>query len=248
MTGRPERPLRITPDMLLGRRVDFERRMRRAPPLTMGLMAMLAVIFAGEVADGALGSRQAIIAAGALEASRVAAGEYWRLVSATVLHGGVDHLVGNAVALYVLGMICEHAFGRAQYLVLYVLSGLGGSLLSLAVSPGPSVGASGAIFGLQAAAVVLFWRHRQRLLIRDRRIGIVLLAWALYAIVSGALTPYVDNGAHVGGALTGALIARSLHPVVIEPMPSTAADRARRWTWIVCILLAYTALGWLLHR
>lgn len=244
----PERPLLITPDMLLGRRVDFERRMRRAPRFTLGLLAVLAVIFVWEVAAGALDSRRAIIEAGALEASRVVAGEYWRLVSATFLHGGVDHLVGNAVALYILGMICEHAFGRSQYLVLYVLSGVGGSLLSLAVSAGPSVGASGAIFGLQGASIVLFRRHRDRLLVRDRRIGVVLLAWALYTIASGVLTLYVDNGAHVGGALSGALIARWMHPVVVEPTPAAHAERVRRWSWVLYALLAYTVIGWWLRR
>src|SRR5439155_11436932 len=83
-------------------------------------------------------------------------GEYWRLMSATLLHGSLDHLVGNAIALFILGMVCEHAFGRGQLVVLYVASGLTGSLASLMTSPGPSVGASGAIFGLQSAAIVLF--------------------------------------------------------------------------------------------
>jgi rhomboid protease GluP len=240
-----EQPLRITPEMLLSRRVDFERRMRRAPPFTIGLIVLLTAIFAGEVARGALSSQAAITAAGALEARAVAAGEYWRLVSATLLHGGVEHLVGNAVALFILGMVCEHAFGHAQYLILYVGSGLAGSLLSVLTSPGPSVGASGAIFGLQAAAIVLFRRHRDRLLLRDRRIGVVLLVWAIYSIGAGIVTPYIDNGAHIGGAVGGALIARGLHPVVLEPMPPEHAARVRRWLWAVWALLAYTAAGWL---
>lgn len=242
-----EQPLRITPEMVLSRRVDFERRMRRAPPLTIGLIILLTAIFAGEVARGALTSRAAITAAGALEAGAVAAGEYWRLVSATLLHGGVEHLVGNAVGLFILGMVCEHAFGRAQYLILYAGSAVAGSLLSLLTSAGPSVGASGAIFGLQGAAIVLFRRHRDRLLLRDRRIGAVLLVWAIYSIGGGLVTPYIDNGAHLGGALGGALIARGLHPVVLAPMPPELAARVRRWLWVVGALLAYTAAGWLLR-
>ncbi|MGH7388267.1 MAG: rhomboid family intramembrane serine protease [Candidatus Rokuibacteriota bacterium] len=243
--GEAEQPLRITPDMLLARRVDFERRMRRAPPVTVGLVIVLTAVFLLELAVGALDSREALIAAGALEANAVAAGEYWRLVSATLLHGGPDHLFGNAVALFILGMVCEHAFGWRQFLLLYAASALSGSIVSLLSGAGPSVGASGAIFGLQAAAIVLFRRHRDRLLLRDRRIGFVLLVWAIYSIASGIVNPYVDNGAHIGGALGGGLVARWLHPVVLAPMPPERTARLRRWTWALWALLAYTLAGWL---
>ena len=83
------------------------------------------------------------------------AGEYWRLMSATLLHGSLDHLVGNAIALFILGMVCEHAFGRGQFVVLYVASGLAGSLVSLMTSPGPSVGASGAISGVRSPPAIV---------------------------------------------------------------------------------------------
>ena len=240
-----EPPLRITPDMLLSRRVDFERRMRRLPPATLGIVGVLVAVFVVELAVGALQSRGAIIAMGALLRESVVAGEYWRLVSATLLHGEPNHLVGNAIALFILGMICEHAFGRGQFLVLYVLSGLGGSLLSLLTSAGPSVGASGAIFGLQGASIVLFRRYRDRLLMRDRRIGFVLLVWALYTIGTGLMDPFIDNGAHIGGALAGALIARRLHPVVLSPLTPEQAASLRRRLWLVAALLAYAVVGWL---
>ena len=248
MGGAPETPLRITPEMLLSRRVDFERRMRRFPPLTVAILAALLLILIFELRVGALASREAIVAMGALTRERVAAGEYWRLLTAPWLHGSVDHLVGNGIALYILGMVCESAFGRAQLLVLYVLSGLAGSLLSVAMSPGPSVGASGAIFGLQGAAIVLFRLHRDRLLVRDRRVGLVLIIWALYTIVGGIMEPLIDNGAHIGGALGGALIARYLHPVVLSPLPPERAATIRRWLLIVIALLAAALLGWLSSR
>jgi rhomboid protease GluP len=225
--------------------VDFERRMHRRPPVTLAIIGVLAVVFVMETARGAIHSAEGLVAFGALSRPEVFAGQYWRLESATWLHGGLNHLVSNAIALFILGMICEHAFGRAQYFVLYVLSGVGGSILSLLISEGPSVGASGAIFGLQGAAIVLFRQHRDRILMRDRRIGVVLLGWALYSIVTGLTSPFVDNGAHIGGALTGALIARRLHPVVLDPMPPERIRSVRRWLWVVCGGLAYTALKWL---
>src|SRR5688572_25220361 len=199
--GSPERAILITPDMVLSRRVDFERRMRRLPPLTIALIVVLGVLFAGEAVFDALESREAITAAGALVREEVIErGQVWRMVSAIFLHGGVDHYVSNAIGLFILGMVCEHAFGRAQFFALFVLSGIAGSVLSMVMSPGPSVGASGAIFGLQGAAIVLFRQHRDRLLVRDRRIGFVLLIWAAYSILGGFVSPFIDNGAHIGGA------------------------------------------------
>jgi rhomboid protease GluP len=241
----PEAPLRITSDMLLSRKVDFERRMGRVPPVTLATLVLLAAIFVVEIRLGALASKEAIIAMGALARERAAAGEYWRLLTAPWLHGGTEHLVGNGIALYILGMVCEAAFGRAQLVVLYVLSGLAGSLVSTLVSVGPSVGASGAIFGLQGAAIVLLRRERDRLLVRDRRVGFVLLIWAIYTIAGGLTDPFIDNGAHIGGALGGALIASRLHPVVLSPMPAERVAAVRRWLWLVVALLAYAVVGWL---
>jgi rhomboid protease GluP len=241
-----ERPLKITADMLLSRRVDFERRMHRRPPVTLAIIGVLTLIFLIEAATRALASAKALVAFGALSRPEVFAGQFWRLESATWLHGGFDHLVSNAIALFIFGMICEHAYGRTQYFVLYVLSGVGGSILSLLISEGPSVGASGAIFGLQGAAIVLFRRHRDRILMRDRRIGVVLLGWALYSIVTGLTSPFIDNGAHIGGVLSGALIARRLHPSVLEPMSPERALWVRRWLLAVCALLGYTVIAWIL--
>ena len=240
-----ERPIKITPDMLLSRRVDFERRMQRRPPVTLSIIGVLAGVFVVEVALKALASAERLIDFGALNRADVLAGELWRLESATWIHGGPEHLISNAIALYVLGMICEHAFGPTQYFVLYVLSGVGGSILSVLINEGPSVGASGAIFGLQGAAIVLFRRHRDRILMRDRRIGVVLLGWAIYSIVTGWTSPFIDNGAHIGGVLTGALIARGLHPVVLDPMPPETARTARLWLWLVYAVLGYTVVAWI---
>ena len=241
----PEPPLRITPEMLLSRRIDFERRMRRLPPVTAAILVLLVAIFALEVRFGALRSPESVIGAGALVRERVSAGEYWRLLTAPWLHGGLDHLVGNGVALFILGMVCEHAFGGRQFAVLYVLSSVAGSVVSGGVSPGPSVGASGAIFGLQGAAIVLFRRYRDRLLLRDRRIGFVLLLWAIYAIVTGLTESFIDNGAHIGGALGGAVIAWRLHPVVLSPLPPERETSLRVWLWVVGGMLAYGLFGWL---
>src|SRR5437870_11677702 len=91
-------------------RVDFERGMRTAPPLILLLIAANVALFAWELAAGALASRESIVEAGALVRDRVLAGEWWRLESATFLHAGWAHLVGNCLTSCVGGVACERRF------------------------------------------------------------------------------------------------------------------------------------------
>jgi len=224
-----EKPILITPEMLAGRgggapsrgRIDFERGMRHAPPLILFLIAANLGMFAWEIAAGALADRETIIEAGALVRERVLAGEWWRLISAMFLHGGVDHILGNLVVLYIVGLACEHAFGGAQTAVLYFASGIAGGLVSIAAGPGPSVGASGAIFGVIAAVIVVLYRWQDRFYVRDKRIGFVLLVWAGWQILTGLANPFIDNFAHLGGLAGGALAALVLRPRLLSPGTAT---------------------------
>ena len=215
-----EQPIRITADMLdvprpVDVRVDFEQGMGYAPPATLMLIVALGAIFGWQLSSGALTSEQSIIAAGALARERVMQGEWWRLLSATVLHGNLEHIVGNAVSLYILGMATEHAYGTRSMLGIYLASGLAGSVLSAAMSPGPSVGASGAIFGLMGAVLVLFWRHHNALMVRDKRIGVVIAVWAFLTIAAGLVTPMIDNAAHLGGMVGGMAVAWTMRPRIL---------------------------------
>ena len=231
---RGEEPILITPDMLVQRaapararavkaadsRIDFERGMRRIPPVIVLIIAVNVAVFAWEIASGVFvtskemieaGLRGAsLIDAGALVQAKVFAGEWWRMVTAMFLHGGFDHIIGNMIVLYIVGMAAEHAFGSTRMLLVYFAGGLAGSALSVLASPGPSVGASGAVFGVLSAVVVTLYRHQKHFYVRDKRIGIVLAAWAGYQLLTGFLTPFVDNFAHLGGILGGALAAMVL--------------------------------------
>jgi rhomboid protease GluP len=199
--------------------VDFERGMSLAPSLTLLLIVANSVVFIWEMATGALSDRDSIVAAGALVRDRVSDGELWRLGTSMFLHGGADHLIGNCLVLYIVGMACEHGLGFAQTAVVYFASGLAGGLLSLAVRPGPSVGASGAIFGVAIAVVVMLYRHRDRFYVRDKRIGFVLAAWAGYTLFTGFLNPYIDNFAHLGGMAGGGLVALGVRPRLLSNPP-----------------------------
>lgn len=216
-----ERPRRISASMLAPapppeRRIEFERGMSYLPPLSLLLIVAYVAVLAWELSVGALESRESIVAAGALYRPPVRDGELWRLVTATFLHGSPGHLIGNCVGLYIMGLACEHAFGFARSGVIYLLSGLGGSVLSVLAQPGPSVGASGVVFGVMGAVIVFLYRHQDAFYVRDKRIAVVLLAWAGFAVLTGLVTPFVDNFAHIGGFLGGALGAHAVEPALLQ--------------------------------
>jgi rhomboid protease GluP len=212
----------VIDDAMIHSDVDFEAGMSSLPIVSLALMAACALIFGFQLAGGGLENVNRLGEMGALVPDLVRQGEVWRLISATFLHGNFDHLLGNLLILYVLGMACEHGFGRPQFVLLYVASGVVGSLFSLAGGR-VSVGASGAIFGLAGALIVLFWRYRGRLHLRDRRIGAVLAVWAVYQFLLGLLNPSVDNLAHFGGLLGGAALGLVLRPVVLDDRKEASA-------------------------
>jgi rhomboid protease GluP len=197
-----------------GGRVDFEDGMTYAPAATLALIAIMVVVFAWEVSTLAFSSQKNIVAAGALVRARVLDGEFWRIGSATFLHGGLDHLIGNCISLYILGMACEHAVGSRRLLTIFAAGAIGGWTLSLLNHAGPSVGASGAIFGIMGAVIVTLYRHRDFFVVRDKRIGVVIAVWAGYTLLIGVAQPMIDNWAHFGGLLAGvgAALGLSLRP------------------------------------
>jgi membrane associated rhomboid family serine protease len=128
-------------------------------------------------------------------------GQWWRLVTAAFLHGSILHIAFNMYVLYALGPSLERILGHSRYVILYVLAALGGGVASYAFSDvrTVSVGASGAIFGLMGALVVAGRRLRY-----DMTQVLVLLG---INFVIGFISPGVDWRAHLGGLVTGAVVA-----------------------------------------
>jgi membrane associated rhomboid family serine protease len=131
----------------------------------------------------------------------IAQGEWWRLLTSTLLHGSILHLLFNMYALHWLGPQLERSLGHVRFAALYILSALGGSVASYWFSDlrTVSVGASGAIFGLITATIVIGREMRT-----DVSQLIVLLG---LNVVIGFLQSGIDWRAHFGGAITGAAIA-----------------------------------------
>lgn len=144
-------------------------------------------------------------------------GEVWRLLSMGFLHTSTEHLFVNMLWLAYTGWNIERALGRINLLVLYLASVLGGSLLSLTMSPDtPSLGASGGVFGLVSASVVFGLVRPELLPARGRRVfGFALLPYLLLMFFSGLGNEGVDNWAHFGGLASGAVLALLLDP---EPL------------------------------
>lgn len=238
-----EEPILITPDMLAplppkDNRVAFEKGMSYLPVFVLSVIIINTVIYLGELASGALRSSASIIAAGALKRELVMRGEYWRLASAAFLHASWGHLLGNSVFLYVLGMANEHAFGSKRVALIYGISAITGSLISMSASPGPSIGASGAVFGLMGSLVILFYKNRSSFYLRDRNIGIFVGIIALFQIILGFNSPYIDNFCHIGGFLGGAAAALCLRPALLDGDKQPALGlKARRLTLAAVIVL-----------
>ncbi len=174
--------------------------------VSLGLVAVnVAVFVLGLALSDALTLRfgniagPAVLGFGGL--SGVATGEYYRLLTAAFLHAGVLHLMFNMFALATVGPLLESSLGRVRFAALYALSALGGSVLSFVLSsPGQlGVGASGAIFGLFGAYYVVV-----------RRLGGETRSIVTLLVINLVITfavPNIDWRAHLGGFLTGALLA-----------------------------------------
>jgi len=239
-----ELPL-IAADMIHVEPIDFERGMNLFPPLTILFSILCGLFYAAELSRNALDNEQALIAVGAMNPARVEAGEIWRLLSAAFLHGSAAHLIGNLIMLYILGMACEHAFGKMQFLTLFVVSAVCGSIFSF-FGGHTSVGASGAIFGLGGAIVGFFVRNRRHFELRDIRIGWALLCYSGFQLYLGMLVPEIDNRAHLGGLLGGILIGWVLPQALGDFRGKHLSNPIALGTLFFSILFtAYTAIYFL---
>lgn len=131
--------------------------------------------------------------------------EYGRIIYSMFLHAGIDHLFNNMVILFFLGAMIEKVTGHIQLLLIYLLSGIGANICSLlykvmTMDSMASVGASGAIFGLDGVLLAWILLDRQAMPDVTPRRVLLMIVLSLY---SGFTAHNIDNAAHVGGLLTG---------------------------------------------
>ena len=167
-----------------------------APVITYGLMAINIAVYILQAAVPRVVNRFALIP------GPVAGwGQYDRLLTSAFMHYGIVHILFNMYALYVLGPPLERHLGRARFLALYLLSALGGSVVVYLFSPlnAATAGASGAIFGLFGATFVA-----------ARRLNLDVRSLVVLIVINLVITftvPGISWQGHIGGLLTGALVA-----------------------------------------
>lgn len=177
--------------------------MKRAP-VTKLLLAAIVVAFGLQIWGETAGTD--LVAVGANERTAVLAGQYWRLLTSMFLHGGFLHLLLNAWALYQLGTLFESLLGSSRMIGTYFLSGIAGSVASIVWTQEPSVGASGAIFGLLGALIAFLLRRREALSPAGKSILSQLVMWAGINLFFGFQMPGIDNAGHLGGLAAGFLL------------------------------------------
>lgn len=199
----------------------------KVPYITYFLIAVNVIFY---VVPMLLGSDvyQYIIDAYCIHGPSIRAGQYYRLLTGIFLHGNIVHLLFNCYALYVLGGQIESFFGKFKYIIIYLFSGLTGSLLSITLSGNVgSIGASGAIFGLMGALLYFGYHYRVYLgnVVKSQIVPLILLNLAIGFISSG-----IDNWGHIGGLIGGIVITMALG------VKEKSSNFEKINGWIICTI------------
>lgn len=182
---------------------------KERPKITIALIVIQAALFIWLSFGGRTEDAEYMLAHGAMYVPYVRDGHYILLFTSMFLHFGFEHLMNNMLTLAVMGWNLEPVIGPVRFLLFYLCSGIGGNLLSMAmdVQSGEyvvSAGASGAIFGLTGALLCMALKNRGRVGNVSGRGMLLVVAINLYL---GFTETGVDNAAHVGGLLTGFVLA-----------------------------------------
>jgi len=163
-------------------------------------------------------------------------GEIWRLVTHIFLHGSLVHLLLNMYSLYILGTQIETLLGKVKFLIIFLISGICGGLLSGLLTEAPSVGASGAIFGLMGAMLCFGYHYRTYLgdALKRQILPIIVLNLAI-----GFMTTGIDNFAHIGGLIGGIFCTMALG---VE----SKSKGVERFNGITCLLIFIGVISYML--
>lgn len=239
-------------DLEVVRRFETRPYAVQMSPLTPGrivvtwvLMGLCIAMFVVTELCGSSLASYTLVQFGANVSALVKQGEAWRLVSSIFLHVGFLHLFFNMYACYILGTFVERLVGRWEMFTAFMVAGIGGSAVSVFFSQNAvSAGASGAIFGLLGAAMLVTWRFRTLLPAEVRRMQLMSFLFIVgISVLYGIMEPRVDNYAHGGGFATGVLVALLFAP------PSQAGRRRVFFRAAGCALIGLMLLtAWKVER
>lgn len=195
--------------------------------VTWTFLALNVLVYLGQIADRQLSNQLLVYGTG------IAEGQWYRLLTGTFLHTAWWHILVNMYALFIVGPHLERVLGHWRYAVLYLVSGLCGSCLSVAVGglSTLSLGASGAIFGLFGATFVIF-----------RRLGLQT-GWIISTILINLVITFlfvgIDWRGHVGGLVAGLLVA-----VAYAYAPRAGRLAVQLAVPITLLVIAFAAVAW----
>jgi membrane associated rhomboid family serine protease len=199
--GKPQGPARVTQGV---RRVSYEGQGALVTKILIGINVLVFLINLAQGSSlgqtsGSLFEKGALFVSSPFYPGGLADGEWWRLVTAAFLHGSIIHLGFNMLVLWFVGAPVEQAIGRGRFLAVYIVSGLAGSAGAIVFSPhAVTVGASGAIFGIFGAALVL--EAQKSYVLGGQALGLI----AVNLVFTFAI-PNISVGGHIGGLIGGAL-------------------------------------------
>jgi membrane associated rhomboid family serine protease len=216
-------------------RVVRLRNVRREPYVTFALIAINVIAFLAEEGQFGISRSQGlhgpVVEEGWLYRAAISQGDqYWRLLTSGFLHVSITHVGFNMLILYFVGRMLEPAIGSARFAAIYFTSLLAGSFGALLATPGISLGASGAIFGLLGAAVVEV--RSRRMSVMESGIGGLIIFNLLISFVF----PDISIGAHIGGLIGGFLAGLAVRTADDRHMPALG--------FVGCLLIsAISVLG-----
>jgi rhomboid protease GluP len=209
------------------------------PWVTYVLIGLTAVVFLLQLLSETVLGVDILANFGVKYNQGIVAGQYWRLITPVLLHGGVFHVGLNLYALAIIGSGIERMYGPLRFLALYLIAAFAGNVFSFVFSPNPSLGASTAIFGLLGAQIVLIFNNRKLFGNRYRSVLINALGIAVLNLGIG-LTPGIDNFGHLGGLAGGVLFALLGGPLWdlegIFPTYQWVNRRPQSQEWLAAIL------------
>lgn len=214
------------------------RRIRQLPWATYTILLIQVIVFGWEILQGGSENISALVAAGAKVNGLVAQGQWWRLITPIFVHIGWQHILINSLTLYFMGQQLEFLYGPLKFIGLYLLSGIGGNLMSFAFgsSASLSAGASTSLFGLFGLYVTLGLIFRKNEVIRQWAQQFLLLI--ILNLGTDIFMGGIDIWGHIGGALTGCLLGF----VISVPQMQNSLSRLGRIISIVILLVLTVVL------
>jgi rhomboid protease GluP len=194
--------------------------------------------FSGNLLFGGI-DLDTLIRFGAKTRDEILGGEWWRFVTPVFLHGSLIHIGFNSWVLFDLGPAVEGLYGPQKFLVLYITTGAASFVASFLWNPNvPSVGASGAIFGLIGAMIAYGYRNRRG---AGDAVRNMFVRWAVYMLMFGLIMPGIDNAAHIGGLVSGIAFGW-----LVSDLPELTQSGIQMWKLLRAVAVLVVLFGFIM--